>query len=137
LEDPFIKKWVEVIEDIVKKFQNGNEIEVISVLSYCKFMCLSPSYCSRKIQPILNLLIQPNINSVVKNNIIIAMGDLLHRFPNIVEPYNHYLYRNLQDKDIGVRKTTLTVLTHLSLNDMIKVRSDLCDIALLFQDECE
>lgn len=54
------------------------------------------------------------------------MGDLLHRFPNIVEPYNHYLYRNLQDKDVGVRKTTLTVLTHLCLNDMIKVRSDLC-----------
>ena len=97
-------------------------------------MCLSPSYCERKIQPILDLLVKPNINSVVKNNIIIAMGDLLHRFPNIVEPYNHYLYRNLQDKDVGVRKTTLTVLTHLSLNDMIKVRSDLCDIALLFKD---
>ena len=45
LEDPFIKKWVEVIEDVVKKFQAGNEIEVIAVLSYCKFMCLSPSYC--------------------------------------------------------------------------------------------
>jgi condensin complex subunit 1 len=107
---------------------------VISVLSYCKFMCLSPSYCEKKINPILDLLIRTNINSVVKNNIIIAMGDLLHRFPNIVEPYNHFLYRNLQDKDIGVRKTTLTVLTHLSLNDMIKVRSDLCDIALLFKD---
>lgn len=24
LEDPFIKKWVELIEDVVKKFQNGN-----------------------------------------------------------------------------------------------------------------
>lgn len=47
-------------------------------------MCLSPSYCEKKIQPILDLLIRPNINAVVKNNIIIAMGDLLHRFPNIV-----------------------------------------------------
>ena len=65
------------------------------------------------------------------------MGDLLHRFPNIVQPYNHYLYRNLQDKDVGVRKTTLTVLTHLCLNDMIKVRGDLCEIALLFNDSNE
>lgn len=26
LEDPFIRKYVELIEDIVKKFQSGNEI---------------------------------------------------------------------------------------------------------------
>jgi len=62
------------------------------------------------------------------------MGDLLHRFPNVIEPYNRYLYMNLHEKDPRVRKTTLTVITHLSLNDMIKVKSDMCDIALLFQD---
>lgn len=62
------------------------------------------------------------------------MGDLLHRFPNIIEPYNRYLYMNLHEQDPRVRKTTLTVITHLSLNDMIKVKSDMCDIALLFQD---
>lgn len=26
------------------------------------------------------------------------------------------------------------MITHLSLNDMIKVKSDMCDVALLFQD---
>ena len=62
------------------------------------------------------------------------MGDLLHRFPNIIEPYNRNLYMNLHEQDPRVRKTTLTVITHLSLNDMIKVKSDMCDIALLFQD---
>lgn len=41
---------------------------------------------------------------------------------------------NLHEQDPRVRKTTLTVITHLSLNDMIKVKSDMCDIALLFQD---
>eukprot|EP00919_Chromeraceae_sp_WS-2016_P018914 GHVR01044928.1.p1 GENE.GHVR01044928.1~~GHVR01044928.1.p1 ORF type:complete len:101 (-),score=1.51 GHVR01044928.1:1876-2178(-) len=97
-------------------------------------MCLSSYYCEKHFPQLLKILTNPTINSVVKDNIIIAIGDLLHRFPNIVEPYNRYLYQNLQDKDPKVRKTTLTVLTHLSLNDMIKVKSDMCDIALLFQD---
>lgn len=41
----------------------------------------------------------------------------------------------LQDIDISVKKTTLTVITHLALNDMIKIKShNICHIAQLFQD---
>jgi condensin complex subunit 1 len=95
---------------------------------------LSSSFCEQKFPHIAKLLSNNNVSSVVKNNIIIAMGDLLHRFPNVIEPYNRYLYQNLHERDSRVRKTTLTVITHLSLNDMIKVKSDMCDVALLFQD---
>ena len=97
-------------------------------------MCLSSTFCQQKFRHLINLLNNPNVNSIVKDNTIIAMGDLLHRFPNIIEPYNKHLYQNLHEKDPRVRKTTLTVITHLSLNDMIKVKSDMCDVALLFQD---
>jgi condensin complex subunit 1 len=98
-------------------------------------MCISGDYCQSQFPNLLKILNKPKIDSVIKNNIIIAIGDLLHRFPNIVEPYSRYLYQNLHDKDTRVRKTTLTVLTHLALNDMIKVKGDICDIAMLFQDE--
>lgn len=98
-------------------------------------MCISADYCQAQFPSLLKILNKPKIDSVIKNNIIIAIGDLLHRFPNIVEPYSRYLYQNLHDKDTRVRKTTLTVLTHLALNDMIKVKGDICDIAMLFQDE--
>lgn len=97
-------------------------------------MCISPSYCEKELPNLLKLLSKHKINPVIKNNIIIAIGDLLHRFPNIIEPHSRSLYRNLRDEDPGVRKTTLTVLTHLSLNDIIKVKSDMCEIALLFKD---
>ena len=100
-------------------------------------MCISATYCQNHIGNLIKILAKPKINSVIKNNIIIAMGDLLHRFPNIVEPHSKTLYLNLRDNDPRVRKTTLTVLTHLSLNDMIKVKSDMCEIALLFQDPNE
>ena len=89
-------------------------------------MCISPEYCQDKFSNLIHIMNKPNISSVIKNNIIIAVGDLLHRFPNIVEPYSKFLYQNLHDRDPRVRKTTLTVVTHLSLNDMIKVKSDLC-----------
>lgn len=135
IEDPFINRWITVIEKIVLNFKQGSELEIICVLAYSKFMCLSPHFCEQKFPYMVRLLNNPNANSIVKNNIIIAMGDLLHRFPNIIEPYNKYLYQNLHEKDSKVRKTTLTVITHLSLNDMIKVKSDMCDVALLFQDK--
>jgi len=62
------------------------------------------------------------------------MGELLHCFPNVIEPFNKYLYQNLRDGDPRIRKTTLTIITHLSLNDIIKIKSGMCDVALLFQD---
>lgn len=70
-------------------------MEIICVLAYCKFLCLSAGFCEQKFPHIVKLLNNQNANSVVKNNIIIAMGDLLHRFPNIIEPYNKFLYQNL------------------------------------------
>lgn len=48
-------------------------------------MCISRSYCEQNIKKLMNILRKNEIDSVIKNNIIIAIGDLLHRFPNTVE----------------------------------------------------
>lgn len=47
-------------------------------------MCISMEYCQAQFPNLLKILNKPKIDSVIKNNIIIAIGDLLHRFPNIV-----------------------------------------------------
>lgn len=57
----------------------------------------------------------------IRSNIVIALGDLAFRFPNLIEPYTPSIYAILRDKDSQVRKNTLMVLSHLILNDMIKV----------------
>lgn len=70
--------------------------------------------------------------AVVRANMMIAAGDLLFRYPNIVEPYSHELYKSLEDHmhcagehahvvDQCVRQNCLLVLTHLILNGMLKV----------------
>ncbi len=57
----------------------------------------------------------------IRSNVVIALGDLAFRFPNLIEPYTPNIYGILRDKDTQVRKNTLMVLSHLILNDMIKV----------------
>lgn len=57
----------------------------------------------------------------MRSNCIIALGDLAFRFPNVLEPWTEHMYARLNDKDRKVRKNAVLVLTHLILNDMVKV----------------
>jgi len=42
---------------------------------------------------------------------------------------------SLHDDDTRVRKITMMVLSHLILNDMMKIKSEICEVALLLEDE--
>jgi len=64
----------------------------------------------------------------LRQSLLVAVGDLLFRHPNIVAPWMKMLYAALGGDDtiqgaegaIELRLTALLVLTHLVLNDMIK-----------------
>ena len=70
----------------------------------------------------------------IRSNIAVALGDLAVRHPNVMEPWEGRLYGHLRDGDIGVRRCVLMVLTHLILNDMVKVKGQLSEIALCLLD---
>jgi len=74
------------------------------------------------------------VDSITKTNILISLGDLIQRHPNVTEPYTSNLYENLRDADVNVRKTTLMVITHLILINYLKIKSEICHLALLLQD---
>lgn len=59
---------------------------------------------------------------VVRNNLVVALGDLVSRFPNTLEPWTPNIYATLEDSDTAVRHTAITVITHLLLADILKVR---------------
>lgn len=67
-------------------------------------------------------------------NLLICFGDLLKRFPNQVEKHTSQLYLTLKCNDINVKKTSLMVITHLVLNDMLKLKSEVAHLAPLFCD---
>ncbi|KAL9181578.1 LOW QUALITY PROTEIN: hypothetical protein ACHAXT_010383 [Thalassiosira profunda] len=107
-----------------------------ATLALCKCMCISKSFCEKHLSLLFSVLAKaPNDDQDLRANIVIALGDLAFRFPNEVEPYTPKIYACLRDKSTRVRRHTLMVLTHLILNDMVKVKGNVCEIALCLQDQ--
>uniref|UniRef100_A0A914UTH6 Condensin complex subunit 1 C-terminal domain-containing protein n=1 Tax=Plectus sambesii TaxID=2011161 RepID=A0A914UTH6_9BILA len=86
------------------------------------------AFCAEHAKLFFGLLRSSPIPTV-RNNLMIAAGDLCFRFPNTVEQYCERLYERIHDQDQAVRQTCLLVLTHLILNDMIKVKGCVADVA--------
>lgn len=68
----------------------------------------------------------------LRQSLLVAVGDLLFRHPNVVEPWTGRLYATLGapaaqgsegQRAVELRLTALLVLTHLVLNDMMKPRA--------------
>ena len=73
----------------------------------------------------------------VKTNIIISLGDMFNRFPNILNENTQTFFKMLHDRESRVRRQTLIVITHLILNDMLKIRGEIVDVCMLLEDPDE
>ena len=94
---------------------------------------MSSSFCSQHLQLLFTVL-ERSPEEVIRSNLVIAIGDLNFRFPNLIEPWTPYVYSRLRDSSPIVKRTTLNVLSHLILNDMVKVKGQISDIALCIID---
>lgn len=115
---------------------NSKILMQASVLALTKFMCVSSQFCERHL-PLLFTALAASApdDATLRANTVVALGDLAFRFPNEVEPYTPRLYACLRDQSTKVRRHTLMVLTHLVLNDMVKVKGQVCEIALCLRDK--
>ncbi|EEY58497.1 condensin complex subunit, putative [Phytophthora infestans T30-4] len=105
-----------------------------AVVALSKFMAVSEEFCEKHLQLLFTIL-QDSPQPSVRGDVIIALGDLSFRFPNLVEPWTSHLYNRLRDVNLNVRKNTIVVLSHLILNDMIKVKGQISEIAISLVDE--
>jgi len=106
-----------------------------SALALCKFMCVSSTFCEQHLPLLFKALSDaPDEDITMRANTVVALGDLAFRFPNEVEPYTPRIYACLRDPSTNVRRHTMMVLTHLILNDMVKVKGNVCEIALCLRD---
>jgi condensin complex subunit 1 len=96
-------------------------------------MCVSKQFCEQHLQLLFSIFTTAS-SPQVRANVIIALGDMAFRFPNLIEPWSHHLYANLKDTSAMVRKNTLMVLTHLILNDMLKAKGPVAEIAKRLED---
>ena len=105
-----------------------------AALTLCKFMCISSEYCEANLGLLLHLL-RASEDEVVRANAVIGLGDVAVCFGTLVDENSERLYAGLGDPDLGVKKNTLMVLTHLILNGMIKVKGQLGELAKCLEDE--
>ncbi|KAK3602734.1 hypothetical protein CHS0354_017179 [Potamilus streckersoni] len=112
------------------------ELRTAATLALSKFMLVSSQFCEAHLQ-ILFTILEKSPHPVIRANTIIALGDMAFRFPNLIEPWTPYLYARLRDESSQVRKNTIQVLTHLILNDMIKVKGQISEMATCIIDHDE
>ncbi|KAI4881936.1 hypothetical protein NFI96_014582 [Prochilodus magdalenae] len=109
------------------------QLTTAACLALSQYMMISPAVCKDNIRLLFTVLEKSTL-PVVRANAIIALGDLTVRFPNILEPWTPNLYARLCDENASVRLTAITVLTQLVLKDVMKVKGQVSEVAVLLLD---
>ncbi|XP_077431702.1 condensin complex subunit 1 [Vanacampus margaritifer] len=109
------------------------QLTTAACLALSQYMMICPSVCEENIRLMFTVLERSTL-PVVRANAIIALGDLTVRFPNILEPWTQNLYARLSDEVPSVRQTAVTVLTQLVLKDVLKVKGQVSEVAVLLID---
>ncbi|XP_030122722.4 condensin complex subunit 1 isoform X1 [Taeniopygia guttata] len=98
-----------------------------------KLCVISSEFCDSHLRLLFTMMEKSTLPDV-RSNLIIAAGDLAIRFPNQVEPWTSHLYARLRDPCPSVRQTAGLVMTHLILKDMVKVKGQVSEMAILLID---
>ncbi|GMH69055.1 hypothetical protein TrRE_jg2257, partial [Triparma retinervis] len=107
-------------------------LQACATMALAKFMSISNSFCEKQLPLLLTSLSKNNsADTTLRANLVIALGDLAFRFPNTFEPYTAHLYSNLTDPSPTVKRHSMSVLSHLILNDMIKIKGNVASVAML------
>ncbi|KAL8142982.1 hypothetical protein V2J09_016014 [Rumex salicifolius] len=116
--------------------QKYPDLQASAMLALCRFMIIDADFCEANLQ-LLFTVVENSPSETVRSNCTIALGDLAVRFPNLVEPWTENMYTRLQDPSVSVRKNAVLVLSHLILNDMMKVKGHIYEMAMRLEDEDE
>lgn len=129
-------RYGQLAQEISADINAPTELRASAVLCLSKLMCVQKKFCERNLR-LLFSLVASSTDAMIRANAVTALGDLTFRFPNLIEPWTSHIYGWLSDENEKVRKTTLMVLTHLILNDMIKVKGQIVGMAICILDKDE
>nr|XP_043621850.1 condensin complex subunit 1 [Erigeron canadensis] len=116
--------------------QKYPELQASGMLALCRLMIIDANFCEANLQ-LLFTVVESALSETVRSNCTIALGDLAVRFPNLLEPWTENIYTRLHDPSVSVRKNAVLVLSHLILNDMMKVKGHINEMAMRLEDEDE
>ncbi|KXZ51609.1 hypothetical protein GPECTOR_12g573 [Gonium pectorale] len=97
-----------------------------------KLMVLDGAFCEANCRVFFTRLLakgKVKLPSAVRCGMLVALGDLGRRHPNIIEPWTQSMFVCLRDDDEEVAKTCLRILAHLILSDMTKPKGHMVHVA--------
>ncbi|KAH8869519.1 Condensin complex subunit 1 [Schistosoma japonicum] len=109
-------------------------VQASASLALAKMMLVNAEVCEPRL-PLLFTMAERSQSEIVRANLIVALGDLCRRFPNLIEPWTPNLYARLRDSSAKVRTNALNTLSHLILNDMVKVKGQISEMTVCLVDE--
>ena len=98
-------------------------------LALATLMAVDGRVCEAHLGALFGAASDATLPPRVRSSLVVAAGDLAVRFPNAVEPWTAALYAPLDAPEPGVRRDALLVLSHLVLNDMVKVKGHAARLA--------
>ncbi|CAG2066032.1 unnamed protein product, partial [Timema podura] len=66
-------------------------LQTAAALSMAKMMLVSSEFCEKNLQLLVSLMERSSLPTL-RCNLVIAMGDMSYRFPNVVEPWSAHIY---------------------------------------------
>ncbi|KAK8916246.1 hypothetical protein KSP39_PZI022560 [Platanthera zijinensis] len=129
---PFLSKLCKNI-NLIQKYP---DLQASAMLALCRLMIIDADFCEANLQ-LLFTVVESAPSETVRSNCTVALGDLTVRFPNLMEPWTENMYARLRDPSTSVRKNAVLVLSHLILNDMMKVKGYIDEMAVRIEDKDE
>ncbi|CAN7986798.1 unnamed protein product [Ixodes hexagonus] len=102
-------------------------------LALASLMLINEGFCDEHL-PLLFTILGKSSEPLIRSNLVFPMGDLIVRFPNLLYDWTGKMYAQLQDPSQEVRLCTLRVLSFLILNDLVKVKGQISELAVLVID---
>ena len=113
---------------------SSQPLQTAASLSLSKLMLVSRSFAVNNVQLLVSKL-ESTPDPALRHNIVVALGDLVVRFPNEMAPWVSYLFGRTKKGDRQETRTVLFVLAKLALSDMLKAKEVLSNIAHLLANK--
>lgn len=130
-----VSKFTPIILGLTKKIDEAKTIVLkkVLVISLSKLMCINPKICEEYLPKLIEIA-QKNEDEGIRSTAIISLGDLVMRHPNMLEEQSVHLFGLLSDPCIQVRRKALLIISHLVLNDMLKMKGLMVNILKCYLD---
>lgn len=130
-----LSKFTPIILSLVKKLDEVKTLTLrkVLVLSLAKLMCINQKICEQNLLLLIKIA-KENEDSGIRSTAVISLGDLVMRHPNMLEQQSGQLFSLLTDTVVEVRKKALLIISHLVLNDMLKMKGLMANILKCYLD---